>query len=150
MDESVDLDALEARFSGGRPSLAERVEATRARAAREAAPAGIDGGAAGEDAAPEPRESPPLPGVVGPPPPDEPGPWIWVRQPLERGLLVCRAVQWERAVSGEWGLRVDVPLWSGYAVPGGMEWDWSQAFQIAPAHALIEVPGQDYRRVPRP
>ncbi|WP_272924041.1 hypothetical protein [Streptomyces sp. SID3343] len=41
-------------------------------------------------------------------------------------------------------------MWAGYGVPGGHEIDAAQGWQIAPTHALIKIPGQDYRRLPRP
>ncbi|WP_424642337.1 hypothetical protein [Embleya sp. AB8] len=127
MRNSRDVDELEASFSGGRASLAERVDATRASAARAAA----------------------VEVAAGPLPPSE-GTWIWVRQPEDRGVLLCRVLRWERTASGAWALRVDLPVWAGYGVPGGYEIDGAHHLQIAPTHALIEIPGQDYSRVPRP
>ncbi|OPC79296.1 hypothetical protein B4N89_35165 [Embleya scabrispora] len=128
MTEPPDVDALEASFSGGRATLGQRVDATRAQVARTAEP---------------PRRAQP-----GPPPPAE-GTWVWVRQPEDRGVLLCRVVRWERTASGAWALRVDLPIWAGFRVPGGYEVDGSHHLQIAPTHALIEIPGQDYSRIPR-
>jgi len=130
MDDAA-LDALEATFAGGRASLAERVEATRAAAARAAGPA--DSAAVSEEPA-VPAE----------------GVWVRVRQPEDRGVLLCRAIGWERAASGGWAMRVDLPVWTGIAVPGGFEIDSTQMFQLVPAEALITIPEQDYSRLPRP
>jgi len=127
MDDAA-LDALEATFAGGRASLAERVEATRAAAARAMEPAAVP-------------EEPVVPAE---------GVWVRVRQPEDRGVLLCRAIGWERAASGGWAMRVDLPVWTGIAVPGGFEIDSAQIFQLVPAEALITIPGQDYPRLSRP
>jgi hypothetical protein len=108
--------AVGALFSGGRRTLGARVDATRAHAAaaRDAA-AVLEAG---------PADAPGSMPAAGPPPPgDDPGPWIWVRHPQERGIALCRAVAWVRTASGAWGLRVDLPIWVGCSVPGGFEID---------------------------
>jgi len=131
------LDALERGFSGGRPGLAERVAATRARAA------------ANTLATPDPTPAPESPAPGPAPPEGEDGPWVWVRHPQGRGIALCRAVEWVRTVSGAWALRVDLPVWASHSVPGGVEVGDAQAFQLAPTDAVITIPGQDYRTLSR-
>ncbi|WP_436776618.1 hypothetical protein [Yinghuangia sp. YIM S09857] len=132
-------------WRGDRPSLGDRVDATRAiRASRGTA-----------DPAPEPASAPdaapvPAAGAAMPmPPPEAAGSWVWVALPDGSGTICARAIAWTRVVPDllsptGWALRVSSPYWRAFASwtgAGGVSAVPVEEQQVVPSSQVTPIPG---------
>lgn len=146
--------ALDA-WNGDRPSLGDRVDATRAAqdAAAETATAAQPPSDA--DARPEPA-----PAVLPPPgrpmPPDgATGSWVWVHHPDGAGITCARAVGWVRVTPDDlspegWAMRVSAPRWvamTAWTGPGGVHATAVYEGEVVPSTQVEPIPGH-YSDVP--
>lgn len=135
-------DAL-AAWNGDRPSLGDRVDATREAAAEVMAQ---------QEAAIGPEPAPAQPGPPLDPRPMPPdgadGSWVWVTSPTG-GVDVARAHGWIRVTPDElspggWALRVMRPRWvalSSWTGAGGMQALAAEEGEVVPSSRVERIPG---------
>lgn len=137
--------ALDA-WNGDRPSLGDRVDATRAAqdaAAEVMAAAQPSGDEAPHEPAPEPPPGRPMP------PEGSTGSWVWVHHPDGAGILCARAVGWTRVTPDElspegWAMQVVAPRWvamSAWTGQGGVHATAVDEGQVVPSSQVEPIPG---------